>query len=237
MFFRILISFSLLTCFFTGKSNDLDNTNTADSLFKSKKYTEAFSIYSEIYDQGYASPAMLAKMAFIKEGLGNYTEALFYLDNYYKKTSNKKVLEKMSELAEENDLSGYEFSDYKFMINNLNKYDDLLIMGFLALSLLTLAIIYFKSPKGSSAIPWVMLQIFLLLPAVLLINGFFNENEAIIKQDQTVLMQGPSAGSEPIELISKGNKVKILESDVIWTKIITGDTEAYIRSNRLLKLM
>ncbi|MFT6865205.1 MAG: hypothetical protein ACJA08_000022 [Cyclobacteriaceae bacterium] len=237
MFFRILISISLLGCFFLTKGANDDPLHKADSLFKSKKYTEAFDLYSTIYAEGSASPAMLARMAFIKEGLGNYTEALFYLDHYYKKTSDKKVLEKMRDLAEENSLSGFEYSDYKFIVNNINKYGDLVIMGLLALSLLSLSIIYFKAPKGASAAPWLALQLFLLIPAALVLNEFFNDNEAIIKQDQTVMMQGPSAGSEPLELIAKGNKVKVIEAEPIWTKIRIGETEAYVRSNRLLKLM
>ncbi len=67
-------------------------------------------------------PAMLIKMAYIKEGLGDYTSALLYLDGYYKHTANKRAIAKMSELASENSLDGYEYSDYTYMNSTVNKY-------------------------------------------------------------------------------------------------------------------
>ncbi|MEP1892550.1 MAG: SH3 domain-containing protein [Cyclobacteriaceae bacterium] len=209
---------------------------SADSLYNSKKYTEAFERYKDIYDNGQASPAMLGKMAFIQEGLGNYTSALYYLDHYYKKTSNKKVLEKMQDLAGENDLVGYNFSDYKFLTNNINKYQRHIIGSLSALSIFILALIYYKKPKGYKAVPWVSLQLIVVLPILLIVNEFFEQNEGIIKEDQTVLMEAPSAASEPIELISKGHKVKILSQSPVWTRIQYEDQEAYVRSNRLLRL-
>jgi hypothetical protein len=52
---------------------------------------------------------MLLKMAFVKEGLGDYSNALYYLNLYYLKTYDKKVLKKMENLAERyHKLEGYE---------------------------------------------------------------------------------------------------------------------------------
>ena len=236
MFFRIIFFISLIGLTFKGFCVENMTLFSADSLFNSKKYTEAFDQYKDIYDAGQASPAMLGKMAFIQEGLGNYTSALYYLDHYYKKTSNKKVLEKMQDLANENDLAGYNFSDYKFFTNNINKYQQQIIGGLSALSIFILALIYYKNPKGYKAVPWITLQMIVFLPIMLIVNGFFEQNEGIIKDDQTVLMEAPSAASEPIELISKGHKVKVLDSSPVWTRIQFGEKEAYIRSNRLLRL-
>ena len=48
-----------------------------DSLFQAKRYTQSFDLYHEIlFSYKKASPGMLLKMAYIKEGLGNYSEAL-----------------------------------------------------------------------------------------------------------------------------------------------------------------
>ena len=49
-------------------------------------------------------------------------------------------------------------------------------------------------------------------------------------------MSGPSAGAEPIESIGLGNKVTILETDELWSKIIWHDSEAYIRNKNVRKL-
>lgn len=237
MIFRLLIFVSFFTA---GKYGFCETKNTvahADSLFDSKKYTEAFETYQSIYSEGLASPAMLAKMAFIKEGLGNYTEALFYLDHYYKKTSNKKVLQKMYELADQNDLSGYEFSDYKFFVNNINKHNLYIILTLLFLTAAVVSIMYGKRVRGSRAAPWAVLQLLIIIPALLILNSYFSEKEAIIMKDQTVLMEGPSAGSEPLDLLDKGHKVKVLEIEPVWSKIQIGETKAYVRSNRIKNLL
>jgi uncharacterized protein YgiM (DUF1202 family) len=65
----------------------------ADSLFEQKKYTESFDLYEQILDEEQlASPKMLLKMAFIKEGLGDYSRALYFLNVYYQKVILINVL-------------------------------------------------------------------------------------------------------------------------------------------------
>ncbi|MFY0599652.1 MAG: hypothetical protein JXR03_08260 [Cyclobacteriaceae bacterium] len=236
MFFRIIIFFFFFTSYFIVKSENINLINQADSLFESKKYTEAFELYAQVYEEGSASAAMLIKMAFIKEGLGDYTSALYYLDHYYKKTSNKRVLEKMYELANENNLEGFEFSDYKFAINTIAKYRTRLIFGLLGLAMFVFALMMAKRTNGTRAIPWIACQVVILIPALLILNGFFGDSEAIVGNDQTIAMDGPSAASEPLELIAKGTKVKVIDANEIWTKIQINETEAYVRSNRLLEL-
>ena len=79
---------------------------------------------------------MLLKMAFIKEGLGDYTNALYYLNLYYLKTYNKRVLKKMENLAEQNKLSGYNYDDVEFFLNIYHKFQfqiDLLILTLILL--------------------------------------------------------------------------------------------------------
>lgn len=236
MIFRLLIFIALVTQGISGICEANKSINVADSLFENKKYTEAFEIYSNIYNSGESSPAMLTKMAFIKEGLGNYSEALYYLDHYYKKTSNKKVLTKMYELADQNNLMGYEFSDYKFFINNINKYSALILLGLLSISLLIITLMFFKKVKGIRAAPWIVLQIIILTSGVIILNQYFNKPEAIIRINQTILMNGPSAAAEPLEMLEKGHKVMLIEEGDIWSKVKISDQEAYVRSNRLLKL-
>jgi hypothetical protein len=56
----------------------------ADSLFEQREYTEAFSLYNTLLaTDRVCSPAMLMKMAYIQEGLGDYSEALYYLNQYF----------------------------------------------------------------------------------------------------------------------------------------------------------
>ena len=236
MIFRQVFFVAFILFAFLAQANKHPSLKKADSLFVAKRYTEAFANYDSLYVQGQASPAMLIKMAFIKEGLGDFTHALLYLDSYYKHTSDKKAIAKMHELAAKNDLIGYEYSDYTYMINTVNKYGLPIFLSFVALSLLTLICIFVKKPKSGSAAGWITLQVLLLIPIGLVSNNVFDTKEAIINTNQTLVMSGPSAAADPVQLLTKGNKVQIVKDGDVWTKIKWGDKYAYVRSGRLLRL-
>jgi len=106
----------------------------ADSLFALQKYTQSYQLYDSIYSAGFVSPSMLMKMAFIQEGLGDYTMALYYLNDYYTITSNELVLEKMENLAEKHSLMGYDYSDTDYFISVYHEYYDQLLIALIAVS-------------------------------------------------------------------------------------------------------
>lgn len=210
--------------------------STADSLFANQKYTEALKKYENIFNQDKASPAMLTKMAFIQEGLGNYADALFYLNLYYLKTSDKAALTKMRELAEEHHLSGFEYSDFKFMANFVRNYEVEILIVLLAFSLFLLIYGYSKRKKDELPRVSLFLQALTLVLIGLLSNQLFLADTGIVSQDHSLLMTGPSAGAEPISYIEKGNKVTVLQSDALWTKIRWQEEVAYIRTKNLRTL-
>src|SRR5689334_23575886 len=76
-------------------ANEESLLQKADSLYEKRKFTDAQEIYLDLYHQGYSSPATLLKMAFVYEGLGQTTEALFYLTEYFNKTEDGKAYEKI----------------------------------------------------------------------------------------------------------------------------------------------
>ncbi len=82
----------------------------------------------------------------------------------------------------------------------------------------------------------VGVQTITLLAILAINNQLFIKTKGIVKQDQSLLMSGPSAASEPIELIGQGNKVTILESNDLWSKIEWQEQEAYIRNKNIRKL-
>jgi len=86
----ILIKLIVLLTFTNvlAQENEKD-IELADSLFNQQKYTQSFEIYNRILKtDNLTSPAMLLKMAYIKEGLGDYSNALYYLNLYYLQTHN-----------------------------------------------------------------------------------------------------------------------------------------------------
>ena len=207
----------------------------ADSLFAQKKYTQSFELFEDIHksDQK-ASPAMLLKMAFIKEGLGDFTNALYYLNLYYLKTYNKKALKKMEKLAEQNKLSGYNYDDVEFFLNIYHQYHlqiDFLIIGIV---FMFFGILYYqkKTNKIKAGLPGIVYICLLLV--MLIINNYGREHKkAIINSSDVYLMKGPSPGADVIDVISKGHRVDIIGQDDVWVKISWNDDDAYIKAFNL----
>jgi hypothetical protein len=207
----------------------------ADSLFKEKKYTQSYELYESILESDKkASPSMLLKMAFIKEGLGDITNALYYLDLYYLQTYDKKALKKMESLAEEKKLKGYNYDDIAFFLNMYHQYQmqvDLIIVA--VIILLFLLLLYRKKKKLTNS-PFPGIAFVLLLIALLFINNYGREKKkAIISAPTAYLMKGPSPGSELIQVVTEGHRVDILGQDDVWVKISWDDKPAYIKNFEL----
>lgn len=232
----ILFLAYFISCSFSAFCNSpKEKLILADSLFAQKKYIQSFELYEDIqnYDQK-ASSAMLLKMAFIKEGLGDYTDALYYLNLYYLKTYNKKALKKMENLAKQNKLSGYNYDDVEFFLNIYHQYH--LQINFLIVGMVFMffGILYYqkKTNKDKAGLPGIIYISVLLV--MLIINNYGREHKkAIITSSGVHLMKGPSPGTDVIDVISEGHRVDILGQDDVWVKISWNDHIVYIKSFNL----
>ena len=204
----------------------------ADSLFNEKKYTQSFELYEEIHQvDKKASAAMLLKMAFIKEGLGDYSEALYFLNLYYLKTFNKRVLKKMENLAEQYKLVGYDYDDAEFFLNIYHQYQMQIDLFVLSVVLLSFAFLLYQK-KQKKNVPFVSKILFVaFLVLILAVNNFGRErSKAIVTNSNVYLMKGPSPGSDVVDVISEGHRVEILGRDDIWIKVSWNEEDAYIKS-------
>jgi len=229
----ILILFCLTA--FTTVAKPADVLKKADSLFFAKKYTSAFEQYDSAFQMGQASPSMLLKMAFIKEGLGDYTQALYYLNAYYNQTAERPVLLKMQELADENSLAGYKIEDRHFFLNVLTRYDLEIKASLLGVILLLTWVIYKGKKKGDLAIGVPVIQLIFLGLLLTVSNQWLLPNQAIITE-KTVLMSAPSAAAEPITPVTKGHKVEIIGQSDAWAKIMWEGRQVYVRATKLKTL-
>lgn len=236
IFIRNIYSVLALVFVCSSAFAEKSELSIADSLFNNQKYTEAYETYEKIFNENQASPAMLTRMAFIQEGLGNYANALYFLNLYYLQSSDRDALAKMREIAEEHNLSGYEYSDFKFFENFIRKYQMEISFCLMAFSLFILGYSFRKTKKEERPVISVGVQLLTLLTILAINNELFIKEKGIIQQDQSILMSGPSAGAEPIEAIGLGNKVTILEADELWSKIMWQDSEAYVRNKNIRKL-
>lgn len=208
---------------------------TADSLFAERQYTESYKLYEQLYQKmGEFSPSMLLKMAFIEEGLGDYSNALYYLNEYYLATSDERVIRKMQDLSAEHNLKGYNYDDYDLFINFFRSYHYVILYGLLTVAIVGLA--YFAiwgKQKSDKPYGFGISYVIILGLLFFLANYSIGPRQAIITADNTYIMKGPSAGAEVIHISEKGHRVKVNGQKDIWTKIEWDGQTAFVRQNNL----
>jgi len=214
-------------------SNQLDySLHKGDSLFNGKKYIQAFDEYAAVSDSAQQfTSRMLLKMAYIKEGLGDYTSALFYLNKYYTHNPERVVLRKMEDLAYQYKLNGYNYTDLEYFISIYNNYYYYIISVFLLASAFILISISVRK-RNKRPLGKIPLLFILLLGASYVINNYkIIPTKAIVFNSGSLLMSAPSAGSELLYVADKGHRAPALGSYDIWTKIEWEDKEVYIRTS------
>ncbi len=210
---------------------------TADSLFEAKRYTQALAKFEGVINNGEYTPAMLLKMAYIHEGLGNIAETQYFLNLYFLATNDASVNDKMMELADKNNLLGYQIEDEDRAMLFLQKNRQYIIMIVSGLLLLSFALLFYQ--KRAQKRPWVAFICVSACSVLLLIcNSWLErENAYIIVQPNTYLMSGPSAGSDLVEIVEAGHKITIKGKEDIWLKGIWRDQVVYLREEKLLPII
>ncbi len=230
----ILFLFSLLKL--TAYSTSVEK---ADSLFAEQKYTESFEIYSRLLEkEKQVSPSMLLKMAYIKEGLGGYTDALYYLNLYYLQTADKRALEQMEVLAAKNDVTGYSSNDFEFIQTIFYKYYFQLIIFLVVFSIMMLTLSYhFKKRNEASPISPAVVMLLTLGLLFFILNYGKDYNKSIVISSNTYLMSGPSAAAEVLGTLKKGNRLRITGHEDIWTEVSYDNKKGYIKNNKLRPIL
>lgn len=230
LFIFFLISLQSIHC-----QADVKGLQKADSLFNQRSYKEAMEIYSSNYQTGVYSPAMLLKMAFITEGIGDNEQATLYLSKYYDLNPDPQAITKIKNLTGQNTLFGYEVSDSQRFMIYLAEYR-MYIVGVLAL-LLFLSIVGIwvtgsKPDKTQNFWPTI-----LLLLLVFLANNFLNgPRTGLITSSPTFIVSKPTAGGELIDRVEPGNRVSIKSTKDIWYEVQWKDKRAYIKKADVTRL-
>lgn len=204
---NFIIKFSIfLTIILQSINCQADNNKLilADSLFNAKSYKEAYNLYTDILqnDEAY-SPAMLLKMAYITEGMGNYEDASLYLSKYYDHNPSPKVISKIKSLTDQPDLKGYTVSDSAQFFKILTDYQQP-ITGTLALLLVVSLIFIFVKKKTHQ--PKYLIPSAILILLVFMSNNFLVAPQSgIIKESPTIIMGQPTAAGKFIEKIGRAH--------------------------------
>ncbi len=205
-----------------------------DSLFDAGKYTEAFEIYRTVLETTLTyTPQMLLKMAYVKEGLEEYTDALYYLNLYYYHQADQNVLQKMTALAESKNLTGYELNDYEYFLTIYHRYYTLIASVLIAILISLFAMIIYYKRKGQSVLYFAVGYSLFLMFSFYFLNYAGGNKRGIINQKNVLLMNGPSAGATVVSQVEAGHRVKVLDKTDIWYKVEWNGEEVYLREKNI----
>jgi hypothetical protein len=208
-----------------------ERLSKADALFNKKKYPDALRLYQELLNKDeYFTPAMLLKMSFISEGMGEYAGMMYYLCLYYAHEPEQNVLDRIAEMSEKYKLTGYAPHDADYVVYWTRRYH--LPLLFLSTLVLGAVVYYFYTLKkrGKEVLfPSIALTVGLGV-LFYLYNYGYDWKRGIVKQEKILLMDAPSAAAKVVSSIGKGHSVQIRRQDDIWYWVRFGEKEGYVRS-------
>jgi len=239
--FKNILLILIISFFVTGavKADDVSTEQKlADSLFDQQKYTQSFEIYNKLLKSDkLTSPAMLLKMAYIKEGLGDFSSALYYLNLYYLRTHNKRALRKMEDVAKKYTLEGYKYTDFEFFMNIFYRYYSAIIYGLSGIVILLLSYMLYKKLRRNLNPGFSLFYLILAVGILFYVVNFGKKyQKGIIISPETYLMDGPSSGAKLIAVANIGHRVQVLGKDDVWVKIEWRGNTAYIKENNILQI-
>lgn len=217
---------------FNGQANN-QTLQKADSLFISKSYQEALVLYEEILEDDKAfSPAMLLKMAFISEGLGDFPKTTLYLSKYYDHNPSPQIPNKIKELTNQTMLTGYEISDQERFLAFLTDNNQLITSTLGVLLIFSLIAFVLKGFQKS-----YLATSFIFIVLVFISNNFLEEPETgIITGNPSLIMTEPTAGGDLIRQVGPGHRVVIKSSQDIWYQIEWEDKKAFVKIDQISKI-
>lgn len=209
----------------------------ADSLFQKKQYTQSLDIYRDIFKQHAFTPAMLLRMAYIEEGLGQNPMALYYISLYYEATRDESALAKMEDMALKYNLSGYEVSktDHTRALIAENKPAIVTVLGAICVVLLALMIYTIRTKKIK---PYISFSFLVLTVIVLIAFTNFNllRQNGITLNAPAYLMSGPSPGATVVGIVAEGHRLPIAGRQDVWVKVKWRDGHAYLKENQVMEI-
>ncbi|PSL02580.1 hypothetical protein CLV48_10945 [Cecembia rubra] len=208
----------------------------ADSLFIAQNYQESYSIYKDILENDEAySPAMLLKMAFVAEGMGDFSKASFYLAKYYDLNPNPRAITKIKSLTEQSNLMGYELDDIDRLIKFLSDFQMELTAVFAITLVISLIFLLVFNKKADQPKYYLPSALFIIL--VFIANNFFTgPRTGIVTGSPALVMEKPTAGGKLISVVEPGHRVVIRSTKDIWYEVNWMDKRAYIKKEHITRL-
>ncbi|TAF63762.1 MAG: tetratricopeptide repeat protein [Cytophagales bacterium] len=232
IFFILVFSFFDVSL---AQSSD-KQVSMADSLFSQRRYLEALRSYERLYqqDKKQITSHTLLKMAFIYEGLKDYTNALYYLNEYYLQRPQNDILKKMENIALEYRLKGYEYSDFAVLQHFYKRYFSFFLFGFCGFTILLFVFMLFRNRhRGYWPNRYGVVFLSIIIVFAYFVNFVRDDQRGIVVQNYVYLMQEPSAGASVEVIVNKGHRLRVLGESDIWYRVVWEEKTVYIRKHQL----
>jgi hypothetical protein len=196
-----------------------------DSLFDAGLYTAALQGYEILYKgDRIATNAMLLKMAYIYEGMGDYTMCLYMLHKYYNRNPDHEVLRRMAELAAKHEIGGYTYKEEAYILSLYKLYEkELLQVGVLLSAVLCVAIGVGKWRRGSVSFGLVFFFLLAVLFTAVVVNRSVEKEYGIVMQDGIWIYEAPASGSSAFLRLARGTRVELGSITDKWYKATIED--------------
>lgn len=219
----------------TAFSANKKELKTADSLFAMARYPESLMLYKKNFSENEKNnQSLLLKLAFLAEKTNNYTDCLFYLSKLALINPSRRLFEKMDKLAQEQNLTGYEFDDYNYFIIFYRRYGDYIPILLLTLGTYIVVIMVTKVRRKE---PIMQIHKLSIIAYLLVLLGILNVpslyRTCIIINENTFLRDEPSSAAAVIDRVGKGHKLTVVGSVDHWNRVIWNNQIVYIRKSDL----
>lgn len=218
-----------------AKINNNKLINNADSLYKAQELDAAYKLYYQLFNTTKIySPNMLLKLAFISGRNGDLSNQLFYLCTLYRHHPSNKLLKNIEAISEDNDLQGYSYSDIEYFISVYKQYYDKILIAFILTSVIICSYLLSKKIKNNRL--GYRPALFLVFLAILYVISNYSliPPRAIIKKNNCLLMEEPSAASQLMTIANRGNRITLLSKSDVWYLVGWEGSRYYIKETDLL---
>jgi hypothetical protein len=208
----------------------------ADSLYRTKQYTQSYTIYNSLLAQNQYSSAMLLKMAYIQEGLGHQGLCLYYLNLYQHASDDQQAVTKMEELANKHRLDGYQSSDGSHILLFFQKNKLQITVALSVFIFFFFALVFYQKRKGTSIVVAMFFVVVFSALLFVVTNWGNKPTLAIISNSATYLMSGPSAGASVVAIVEEGHRLTIVGKKDVWLKVKWRDKDVFIKESSVLPI-
>lgn len=207
----------------------------ADSLFLAGNQVKAAQLYEQVLASGYApTDAMLLKLASANERQNNAPRSLYYLQLYFDHHPDDAVLRKMSEVAQANNLGGYEIDDLNYFYLFYRKYNLYVFLLLFIPAGYGYGVFWLKRRRqqiSSNRQKRTFVAYLLLL--FVFINLPQRVQTGITSGDRVLLRAEPSGAASVAEIVGRGNRMNIFGGKDIYLRVLWHNRVYYVRRDEV----